>query len=163
MKIELRHIVAVCLLLFAWKGHVLDMEWPPLPGVVVSPPSPSPERMAWAADVRGIAPRMLPADREYLSSFYEGLAFVLLRDKDRTGGPIIRTTDEFATFHGGSLEAAIDKAKVGIYPGLDKAIDKVFFAALDTDEPKKLTDAERESIVAACGVLSYTFKIGRDG
>lgn len=163
MKIEVRHIVAVCLLLFAWKGHLLDLSWPPSPRTDVIAPEPSSERKAWAADARGIAAKMLPSDRLYLSNFYEGMAFILLRDKARTAGPIIQTTEEFAAFHGGSLEAAIDKAKVGIYPGLDKAIDKVFFAALGTDEPKKLTDDERDELVAACGVLSYTFGIGRDG
>lgn len=163
MKIEMRYIVAACLLVFAWKGHISDMKWPPFPVTSVAAPEPSLAHKAWAADVRIVAQKMLPTDREYLANFYEGLAFILLRDKDRSDGPIIQTTEDFVAFHAGSLAAAIDKAKVGIYPGLDKAIDKVFFAATETDEPKKLTDEERDQLVAACGVLSYTFRVGRDG
>lgn len=163
MKIEARHIVAVVLLIYAWKGHLTDLTWPPVPMTDIAAPEPSPEFKKWADDIRPILPKMLPGDRTYLANFYDSMAFILLRDKDRKDGPIIQTTEDFAVFHGGSLEAAIDRAKIGNYPGLDVAIDKVFFTAVGTDEPRKLTDSERDRLIVACGVLTDVFGIGRDG
>lgn len=163
MKIEARHIVAGLLILFAWKGNVLDLTWPPAGTADIVAPVPSPELQAWATDVRPIADKMMPGDRAYLASFYDSLAFVLLRDRERKSGQIIQTTEDFVVFHGGSLEAAIDKKKVGLYPGLDKAIDKVFLTALGTDEPRQMTDDEKRRLVVACGVLSHVFGINRDG
>lgn len=162
MKIEARHIVAGLLILFAWKGNELDMVWPPAGRIDVVAPVPSPELQAWASELKPIAAKMLPSDRVYLSHLYDAMAFVLLRDKDRTD-PIISTTEDFAAFHSGTLVLAIDKAKVGKYPGLAEAIDKAFFAALGTDEPRKMTDEEKGRLIVACGVLSHTFGIGRDG
>lgn len=163
MKIEARYIVAAILLAFAWKGNEITMSWPPAPFENVSPPKPKDEYRAWADDVRAIVPKMMPTDRVYLSNFYDSLAFILLRDKDRKDDRIIKSNEDFAVFHAGSLKAAIDKKKVGIYPGLDKAIDKTFFAAVGTDDPRRLTDAEYDAIIVACGVLSHEFGIGRDG
>lgn len=169
MKIEARHIVAALLLWFAWKGNTLDLSWPPA-GMerIVSPKvTPSEEHAKWCQGVQKIAATMIPPDRIYLSHLYDAMAFVLLRDFDRTD-PIVTTTDSFSSFHGGTLALAIDKAKVGKYPGLDKAIDAAFFAALGVSDPsagiesKALTKEEKQRLVAACGVLSYTFEIGRD-
>lgn len=162
MKIEVRHIVAVVLLLFAWKGNEIDLSWPPALRATTAAPTPPAELQAWAADVRPIAAKMLPTDRLYLANLYDAMAFVLLRDGDRTQ-PIIDTTEAFANFHGGTLNLAIDRSKVGKYPGLDKAIDKVFFTALATDEPKALTSDERKRLISACGVLSHAFGIATDG
>ena len=162
MKIELRHIVAALLILFSWKGNVLDMSWPPDGTKNIVAPSPTPELQAWANDVKPIASGMLPGDRVYLAHLYDAMAFVLMRDKDRDD-PIISTTEDFAAFHAGTLTLAIEKAKVGKYPGLDKAIDKAFLTALGTDEPRKMTDEEKTRLIVACGVLSHTFGIGRDG
>lgn len=163
MKIEMRYIVAAALLLFAWKGHLTTLEWPTVATKDAVLPSPPPEAMQWAADVRAIVPKMLPSDRLYLRDFYDSMSFILVRDKARGDAAIMQTTEDFAEFHGGSLDAAIDKAKVGKYPGLDKAIDAVFFKALGTDDPRKLTPAERDQLVVACGVLASTFGIGSDG
>ena len=162
MKIELRHIVAALLILFAWKGNVLDLSWPPAARTEVVAPTPAPELQAWASEVKPIAAGMLPGDRVYLSNLYDAMSFVLMRDKDRDD-PIISTTEDFAAFHAGTLTLAIEKAKVGKYPGLDKAIDKAFLSALGTDEPRKMTDEEKGRLIMACGVLSHTFGIGRDG
>lgn len=160
MRIEARYIVAACLLVFAWKGESLEMPWPPAFTQAVVTPKPSAEVAKWADAVRAMAPKMLPGDRAYLADFYEGMAFVLLRDFDREK-PIIVTSDGFEAFHGGSLKMAIEKAKVGIYPGLDEAIDKAFFAAIG-DEPKTLTPEDQKNLVAACGSLTYTLRVGRD-
>ena len=161
MKIDVRHIVAVILLLFAWKGNTLDLPWPPV-DEVVSVSEPSADQKKWATDLRVIAPRILPGERVYLSNLYEAMRSIIERDGKRDA-PIINTTEAFARFHGGTLELAIDLDKVGKYPGLDVAIDKVFFEALGTDEPRSLTDVERQKVMDACTVLSYTFGIGRDG
>lgn len=162
MKIEVRHIVAAVLLLFAWKGSELDLSWPPAPNTTIAAPTPAKEFRQWADPVKALVPKMLPADRIYLAHLYDAMAFVLLRDRDRET-PIIGTTEAFANFHGGTLDLAIDKAKVGRYPGLAEAIDQTFLTAVGTDEPRALTADEKQRLIVACGVLSYTFGIGRDG
>lgn len=161
MKIEMRHIVAAVLLVFAWKGHSIEVPWPEV-GKVVSAVEPSPDQKAWAADVRAITPKMLPADREYLANLYDAMREIIGRDTNRET-PIIGSTEAFARYHAGTLEAAIELEKVGRYPGLDVAIDKVFFSALKTDDPRALTPADRQAILDACSVLVYTFKVGTDG
>lgn len=127
----LRFAVAVVILVFAWKGSILDMPWPPTDGPeVIDTPVPTPDEplRAWAEPLRPILSGMLPADRMYLASLYDAMTFVIMRDGQRDE-PIISTTQKFADFHAGSLRLAIDKAKVGQYPGLDKAINQVFVAA----------------------------------
>ena len=161
MKIEVRHIVAAVLLVFAWKGHTLDLKWPE-PGksvVAVEPPS---EQKAWAADVRTILPKMLPADREYLAAMYDAMREIIANDSKREA-PIIASTEAFAMYHSGTLDSAIDLEKVGKYPGLDVALDKVFFEALKTDDPRALAPADRQAILDGCSVLVYTLKVGDDG
>lgn len=160
MKIPVRYIVAAVLILFAWKGSELSTPWPPAPATSVDTPKPSPELLALAEPLRPILPRMLPKDRLYLASLYDALAYVIMRDGDREK-PIISSTESFANFHAGTLRLAIDKAKVGQYPGLAAAIDQVFVAALGADV-RELDKASRERLIAACGVLSWSFGIGRD-
>jgi hypothetical protein len=159
----LRLAVAVVILVFAWKGSVLDIQWPPpsTPAVVDNPvPVPDPALRAWAEPLRPILPKMLAGDRQYLSSLYDAMTFVVLRDGQRDD-PIISTTQKFADFHSGSLRLAIDKAKVGQYPGLDRAIDQVFVSAAGAD--MKAIDADtRTKLSAACQVLSWAFSIKRD-
>jgi hypothetical protein len=85
------------------------------------------------------------------------MAFVLLRDGDRDK-PIIGNTDQFAVFHAGTLNLAIEKANVGKYPGLDRAIDMTFFNAAGAESA--VIDADRRTkLVAACGVLSWVFRV----
>lgn len=160
MTIPVRYIVAVVLLLFAWKGSELSTPWPPAPATSVDTPKPAPELLELAKPLKPILPRMLPKDRVYLASLYDALAYVILRDADREK-PIVSSTEAFANFHAGTLRLAIDKAKVGQYPGLAEAIDQVFVAALGADV-RELDKAGRERLIAACGVLSWSFGIGRD-
>lgn len=160
MKIEARWIVAAVLLFFAWKGSDLTLPWPPLPSDGQKTPQPAPEMLELAAPLKPILPKMLPADRKYLASFYEAMAFVVLRDGDRDN-PIIGSTDQFANFQAGSLRLAIDKAKVGQYPGLAEAIDQTFLAALGP-EMKPLDKPARARLVSACGVLSWVFGVRGD-
>ena len=161
MKIEWRYIVAVVLLVFAWKGSALDLNWPPAPHTTITVPKPEPELLAWAEPLRPILPKMLLKDRQYLASFYDAMAFVLLRDAGRDK-PIVGSTDSFASFHAGSLQMAIDKAAVGKYPGLGAAIDQTFINAIGADI-RPLDKDTRTRLTAACGVLAWAFKVGGDG
>jgi len=160
MNIEARWIVAAVLLFFAWKGSDISMPWPPESKPEVASPQPAPELLVWAEPLRPILPKMLPSDRKYLSAFYEAMAFVLVRDGGREL-PIIGSTEQFANFHGGSLRLAIDKANVGKYPGLAEAIDQTFVAACG-NEVQKVDAKVNARLVAACGVLAWSFDIGHE-
>lgn len=152
-----RIAVAAVLLLFAWKDSFVSITWPP-PGIAaVDTPKPDRELLKWVEEVAKVTPRMLPTDRQHLAAFYDAMAFVLLRDGDRSQ-PIIADTDKFVAFHAGSLNLAIEKKKVGKYPGLDKAIDLTFFNAIGP-ESSPIDREKRNALVAACGVLSWAFGI----
>lgn len=155
-----RYVVAAALLLFAWKGAILQMEWPPRPLQAAAIPKPAPELLVWAKAVQPILPKMLPSDRKYLANFYDAMAFVLMRDGDRAQ-PIVSTTEKWVTLHSSSLNLAIERASVGRYPGLGEAIDEAFFSALGADV-QSISPEARRRLVAACGVLSWTFSIHRD-
>ena len=157
---NLRYIVAVVLLVFAWKGSTLDIPWPPAPFTKISGPEPDAKLMKWAEPLKAIVPKMLPADRQYLANFYDAMAFVMLKDRDRDP-PIVSTTDKFVVFHTNSLRLAIERAKVGKYPGLGEAIDEVFLNAAGA-QAKAIDSDTRSILVAACGVLSWSFAIHRD-
>lgn len=156
-----RYVVAAVLLFFAWRGANVTIPWPPAESPAAVVPKPDGVIMAWAEPLRGVLPKMLPADREYLSRFYDAMSFVLLRDGGRDE-PIISTTDKFVVFHAGSLRLAIDKAKVGQYPGLGEAIDQTFVNAIGADA-RPLSPEDRTKLTAACSVLAYAFKVGGDG
>lgn len=155
-----RLVVAAVILVFAWRGSILDVSWPPSPAEVIDGPAPDKRLLAWAEPLRPIVGRMLPSDREYLANFYDAMSFVILRDGKRDD-PIVSTTEKFATFHAGSLRLAIDKENVGKYPGLAAAIDEVFMKA-GGPEVKSIDTDTRDALVAACQVLSWTFSIHRD-
>lgn len=156
-----RFAVAAVLLVFAWKGADISMYWPPAQtddGIVA--PKPGADLLAFAEPLRPILPKMLPSDRKYLANFYEACAFVLLKDGERDQ-PIIGTTDQFVAFHAGSLRLAVEKAKVGKYPGLGEAIDQTFVNANGADA-RKIDAAMRNRLVAICGVLSWAFNVGHE-
>lgn len=161
MKIEARYIVAAILLFFAWRGGELGISWPEPPRTAVATERPTDEQLKWAADLKPLLPKMLPADREYLASFYDALGYVVANDGDRST-PIIGDTEKFAVLHAGSLNLAIQKKNVGKYPGLDNAIDMVFFNAAGA-EVSGLDKSLREKLVNACKTLSWAFKVGADG
>lgn len=162
MTMKWRIVVAVVLLVFAWKGSSLKIAWPPTgPSTPVVVPTPQGVILEWAEPLRPILPKMLAKDREYLSSFYDALSFVLIRDSQRDT-PIVKTTSDFVSFHAGSLQLAIDKAAVGKYPGLGEAIDQTFVNALGADQ-RALSADDRTKLTAACTVLAYALKVGNDG
>jgi hypothetical protein len=160
----LRLIVAGVILFFAWKGSALTINWPPVQPDAVTPDRgpmrPVPELLAWAEPLSPILPQMLPADRVYLSHLYDAMSFVLLRDGQRDR-QIITTTEQFAAFHANSLRLSIDKAKVGKYPGLDKAIDLVFVNA-NGPEVKPIDGDARAKLISCCQVLSWALGIRGD-
>lgn len=160
MRIEWRHIVAVVLLVFAWKGSSLNLDWPPAPHTRITVPTPEAELLAWAEPMRAVLPKMLLKDRQYLASFYDAMAFVLIRDAGRDT-PIVGSTDAFAAFHAGSLQMAIDKEAVGKYPGLGAAIDQTFINAIGADI-RPLDKDTRTRLTAACGVLSWVLSVHGD-
>ena len=156
----MRYIVAAVLLVFAWKGSELTALWPPAPLTTVDTPKPSPELLKLAEPLKPILPRMLPKDRQYLATLYDAMVYVLIRDGEREK-PIIGSNDQFAAFHAGTLKLAIDKAAVGKYPGLAEAVDNVYVNALGADV-RELSVDDRRALIAACGVLSWSFGMGRD-
>jgi hypothetical protein len=161
MNVKLRFIVVAFLLFFAWKGSVLDFEWPITTKANRSIPKPGPEALRFAAPLQGVLPRMTHIDRIYLSNFYDALAYIVFRDSQRDK-PLITDTEKFAAFHAGSLQLAIDRKDVGKYDGLGDAIDQVFAAAVGP-EIKQMTPEVRDKIVGACGVLAWTLGINGDG
>jgi hypothetical protein len=154
-----RYIVAAVLLIFAWKGAELEVPWPPQ-NHVIDGEGPPKELLVWADELRPIVKTMLPKDRIYLENLYDSMAFVVMRD-ETNAFPVLTDTGKFVNFHAGTLGLAIDRANVGKYPGLGEAIDAVFFKAAGP-ELKPLDKDVRTKLVAACGVLSWTFGIHRD-
>ena len=127
-------------LLFLWKDHIGKMIHPEqVPAVTPATPNVGPTNKVWVADVKPA--NILPGDRLYYSAFYESLAAVLAIDGERDT-PIIDTTEKFRRLHSGSLDLAIEKQKVGKYPGLGEAIDKAFALAASGVDPSTLRTAE---------------------
>ena len=160
MNSKLRFVVVAVLLFFAWKGSILDFEWPPSASPVRSIPKPSPEALRFAEPLRPILKRMTHTDRLYLSNFYDATAFILFRDSARSQ-PLITDTEKFSAFHAGSLQLAIDRKDVGKYDGLGSAIDEVFASAVGPDI-RQMNAETRDLAIAACGVLAWSFGINGD-
>lgn len=158
MTVQWRYVVAAILLVFAWKGSNIALEWPPAPTPSVVIPRPENVLLEWVEPLRPILPKILVKDREYFASFYDALSFVLIRDASREK-PIVCTTGDFVAFHAGSLQLAIDKANVGRYPGLGEAIDLSIINALGADA-RALSDEDRVKLTAVCSTLAYVFKVG---
>jgi hypothetical protein len=152
-----RLVVGAVLLVFAWKGSAVRMTWPQPDLVDIKAPQPPAEAMAWAKPVQPYLAKMTPADRAYMSNFYDALAYVLVRDGERAT-PILADTAMFQAFHSGSLDFAIDRKDVGKYGNLGGAIDETFVHANGANVTKLDADA-RIRTAAACGVLAWTFKI----
>lgn len=159
--IPVRYIVAAALLFFAWKGATLEFPWPPAGAPAIKSPRPDAATMAWAKEAGAKARTMLHTDRLYLAKLYDAMAFVIRRDGDRSD-PIIKSNDEFVSFHAASLRLAIDKESVGKYPGLGEAIDQAFVSAIGTDSVPLDADTRRK-LIDACAALSWTFTVGGDG
>ena len=172
MKTEnVRYVVAVGLLWFALGGEKLGLV--PKAIGILKPPASAPQIMlgegghealdAAKADLVAIVAKMLPADRQYLASFYDAVAYVLEQDGGRSL-PVIADSEKFAIFHAGSLQLAIEKKAVGKYPGLDTAIDRVYLAICGADvgslaEKTAGGGPRREKFVQASQLLAWVFRV----
>lgn len=154
MKIDARWLVAIVIVWFSWKGADLSMHWTPGD----RPEKPAAEALALGEPLRPILPKMIVKDRQYLSSLYEAMAFILTTDGQREK-PIIADTAKFVQFHAATLNLAIKKENVGKYDGLGEAIDAVFLKAVGADQ-KALDAAARKKLIDACGVLAWAFAVG---
>ena len=122
-------------------GVTLPLPKPPQPDVVV--PSAAPD-----AEIVSLLQNATPEDKARIASVYTGLGVVLTRPKALE---LVTTTEKFAIMHGNTLDVAIDK--VGEYPGLDEAIERVFAAAVGTDDVIPMTPELATKLVNACDVI----------
>ena len=154
----MRLIMSAVLLYFAWGGGSIEIEWP-IPGsadAIV----PTKQEKEWVEPLVSFAPKLLPADRIYLSALYDAMAGVVERD-GRRDEPILDTTEKFAFFHKQTLNFAIDKKDVGKVPGLGEAIDEVFVNAAGV-EVAPITGQKRIDLENACNAISWVFRINKE-
>lgn len=158
--IHWRFVVAAALVWFAWKGNVLEFDWPfDVPDTVeVEVEKPDERALGYVSGVE--VDEILYTDRLYLSSFYGAMAFVLERDASLTP-PVITSNEAFAELHAGSLRFAIDADEVGMYPKLGRQIDAAFSEAVG-DDIAPMTDDMRDSLVDVCRALAWRFDMGAD-
>ena len=83
------------------------------------------------------------ADKIRIYDVYTGLITVLNRD----AGKRVSTTEKLAELQENTLQLAIDKP--GKYPGLDEAIERVFLAAVGTDDVMPGNPAVRNKLIEA--------------
>lgn len=88
-----------------------------------------------------------PEHRARVVSIYTGLKIVTGRDK----GQLVSTTDKLETLQANTLKLAVDE--VGVYPGLDAAIEAVFLNAVGTDDVVAVTPEVVAKIQAACDII----------
>ena len=152
--------MAAGLVWFAWKGNVMDFDWPlDLPDAVEvdsEKPDEANLKLVEGVEVNSI----LYTDRVYLSAFYSAMAYVIRRDASLTP-PVITSNEAFAELHAGSLRFAIDADEVGKYPKLGRQIDAAFIGAVGTDIVP-MTDELRDKLVAVCEALAWRFDVGGD-
>lgn len=89
-----------------------------------------------------------PEDRARIYGIYTGLKTVIARDN----GQLVSTTDKWATLQANTLKLAVDK--VGVYPGLDTAIEAVFLAAVGTDDVVSVTADVVAKLQTACDTIA---------
>ena len=158
--IHWRFVVAAALVWFAWKGNVLEFDWPlDVPDTVevdIEKPDERGLEIVSGVEVDDI----IYTDRLYLSSFYSSMAFVLERDAT-LNPPVITSNEAFAELHAGSLRFAIDADEVGKYPKLGRQIDAAFSEAVG-DDVAPMTDEMRDTLVMVCDGLSWRFDMGED-
>lgn len=121
---------------FLWADRVGTLKYPDqVPQVEpIAAPDEAGKALVAGIKVDGI----LPADRIYYAGFYNSLDAVLLNDS-KNDPRTLDTTEKFRRFHTGSLDFAIEKEKVGKYPGLGEGIDRAFTLAAAGVDPRNLT------------------------
>lgn len=155
-----RYFAVALVLLFAWRGEIGSVVWPPAkrPDVAVVQ-KPDDEAMGWVAAIN--ANGMTPKDRLYVADFYLAVAYVLSTDGARENR-ILDSTSKFSAFHAGSLQLAIEKGAVGRYPGLGASIDRAFFAAAGDKDSKAIDATLAARLVRCCEALAWRFTIHAD-
>ena len=157
MTVPVRFIVSAILLLFAWRGGVLDLKWPTSEKLRVNTPVLSDEAKEWVQPVAALLPKILPADRKYINHFYDAFGSIIESD-GQNESPLIYDTERLRRLHAGSLQFAIEKNKVGKYPGLAEAIDSVFFSALGA-EVRPITSEDRATAIEAANAIAYAMQV----
>ena len=121
---------------FAWRDNLSSVIHPagfpsrPVPAV------PDDSAKAWVAGIK--SHDILPTDRVYYASFFDGLGWILTNDGNHDS-PLIDTNEKLRRFYSGSLDLAIEKASVGRYAGLAGSLDKAFAIAASGIDPSTLT------------------------
>lgn len=88
------------------------------------------------------------ADKARVVSIYDGMRFVLSRDK----GERIGTTEKWADFQANTLQLAVEQ--VGKYPGLDDAIEAVFAKQVGTDDVVPANAETLPKLLKACEIIA---------
>lgn len=104
------------------------------------------------AAIVGLLSDATAADKARIVSVYRGLKTVLNNDN----GKRLNTTEKVEEVHGSTLNLAIETP--GKYPGLDAAIEAVFYAAMkaaDTDPSvvNAVTPLVQAQLVKACDTI----------
>jgi hypothetical protein len=93
-----------------------------------------------------------PADKARVVSIYEGMKFVLARDK----GQRINTTEKWRDYQANTLQLSVEQ--VGKYPGLDVAIEGVFKAVVGTDDVLPANPETQQKLLKACEIIANSAK-----
>ena len=127
-----------------------------IPRPVAPQPVPAPAPVVPPAEVDSTIVTVLadasPEDRRRITSVYNGLKFVILRDWSDKGNKRISTTAKLEELQGETLVLAIDTP--GKYKDLDKAIESVFLAKIGTQDEIPVTQDVVQKIVKACEVVA---------
>lgn len=180
-----RGLIVMLVLFVVWRAEIdaaikaLQAVTPPAPQPAAPslPGAASTNARAWVSAVPANA--MLPADRIFVGNFYESLGYVLGNEAEKEA-QVLDTTVKFRRGHSLALDLAIEKAKVGKYPGLGEAIDRAFalavvdFPAADIGDeaavakaiadgltPRPVTKALRARLIDCCAALRW--KLGING
>lgn len=115
-------------------------------------PTPAPAPVAPTAQpdpaIVGLLAKASRADKQRIKDVYTALKTIIRRDN----GNLIKTTEQWATWHSNTLTLAIEQP--GKYPGLDEAIETVFMTTVGTDDIVPNNEATRSKLVTACEIVA---------
>ena len=136
-----------------WVAGLLLLLWVVFPnGIKLPVPVNTPDAVVPAGETDPAIVALLKdaavADRGRVVSIYEGLQFVLTRDK----GQRINTTEKWAELQANTLQLAVEQ--VGKYPGLDAAINDVFLRVLGTDDVLSANADVQLKLIKACEIIA---------
>jgi hypothetical protein len=121
-------------------------------GVKIPVPTNTPDAVVPAGETDPVIAALLrdatAEDKGRVVSIYEGLQFVLKRDK----GQRINTTEKWAELQANTLQLAVEQ--VGKYPNLDVAINDVFKRVLGTDDVLPGNADTQLKLTKACEIIA---------